>query len=71
MKTGTARQGMRVRIIGNHNSHGFKIGQIVALGEQSWHEVNRYGHPFYASTGHGSHYIVREADIEPAGAKVV
>lgn len=71
MKTGTARQGMRVRIIGNHNSHGFKIGQVVTLGEQSWHQVNRYGHSFYVPNGYDSHYIIREADIEPAGAKVV
>ena len=71
MKTGTARQGMRVRIIGNHNSHGFKIGEIVTIGRQSWHQVNRYGYPFYAPAGHGGHFIVREADMTPVGAKVV
>lgn len=71
MKTGTARQGMRVRIIGNHNSHGFKIGEIVILGGQSCHLVNNYGYSFLVLSELGAIFYVREIDMAPVGAKVV
>ena len=40
MKTGTARKGMRVRIVGNHNSHSFRIGQIITLGDKTPYLAN-------------------------------
>ena len=46
MKTGTARKGMRVRIVGNHNSHGFRIGQIITLGDKTPYFANDYGYSF-------------------------
>lgn len=70
MKTGTARQGMRVRIIGNHNSHGFDIGQIVRLEERTPYAINRYGYSFYVPYLR-SRFAVREIDMEPVNATLV
>ena len=71
MKTGTARQGMRVRIIGNHNSHGFRIGQIITLGAKTQYFANAYGCAFLAISRFGVPFVVREIDMKPAGATIV
>ena len=71
MKTGTARKGMRVRIIGNHNSHGFRIGQVITLGDKTPYLVNNYGYSFLAPSELGTIFSVREIDMAPVGAKVV
>ena len=71
MKTGTARQGMRVRIIGNHNSHGFRIGQVITLGAKTQYLVNAYGYSFLAPSELGAIFIVREIDMAPVGATLV
>ena len=71
MKTGTARKGMRVRIVGNHNSHGFRIGQIITLGDKMWPPANGYGYSFLAPSELGAVFCVREIDMAPVGAKVV
>ena len=71
MKTGTARQGMRVKIIGNHNSHGFRIGQIITLGAKTQYLVNDYGYSFLAPSELGTIFSVREIDMAPAGATIV
>lgn len=71
MKTGTARQGMRVRIIGNHNSHGFRIGQIITLGDKTPYFANAYGCAFLALSKLGVTFVVREIDMAPAGATIV
>ena len=71
METGTARKGMRVKIIGNHNSHGFRIGQIITLGDKTQYLVNDYGYSFLAPSELGTIFSVREIDMDPAGAKVV
>lgn len=71
MKTGTARQGMRVKIIGNHNSHGFRIGQVITLGEKMWYPVNNYGYSFMAPLAHGVTFSVREIDMVPVNATLV
>lgn len=71
MKTGTARQGMRVRIIGNHNCHGFSIGQVITLGDKTLYLANNYGYAFLAPSELGVTFVVREIDMAPAGAKVV
>ena len=71
MKTGTARKGMRVRIVGNHNSHGFRIGQVITLGDKTPHLANDYGYSFLAPSELGAIFVVREIDVEPAGATVV
>lgn len=65
MKTGTARQGMRVRIIGDHNGHCFEIGQIVILEERAW------GSSFYVREQSGYRCVVREIDMAPVGATLV
>lgn len=73
MKFGTARPGMRVRIIGNCNDHGFKIGSVVTLLKQTPYAYQEgRGYSFYASSS-DSHYkwCVREVDMQPVGAKVV
>ena len=64
MKIGTARKGMRVKIIGNHNSHGFRIGQIITLGD-------KYGYSVLAPSELGAIFCVREIDMEPVGATLV
>ena len=71
MKTGTARQGMRVRIIGNHNSHGFSIGQVITLGAKTQYLVNNYGYSFFAPSKLGAIFVVREIDMAPVGATLV
>lgn len=71
MKTGTARQGMRVRIVGNHNSHGFRIGQVITLGDKTWYPVNNYGYSFLAPSELGAIFCVREIDMAPVGATLV
>lgn len=71
MKTGTARQGMRVRIVGNHNSHGFSIGQIITLGAKTQFFANAYGYAFLAPSKLGAIFVVREIDMAPAGATIV
>lgn len=71
MKTGTARQGMRVRIIGNHNSHGFRIGQVITLGAKAQYFANNYGYSFLAPSELGAVFIVREIDMAPVGATLV
>lgn len=72
MKTGTARKGMRVKIIGNHNCHGFRIGQIITLGDKTgWYPVNGYGDSFLVPSENGAAYFVREIDMAPAGATIV
>lgn len=71
MKTGTARKGMRIRIVGNHNSHGFSIGQVITLGAKTQYFANAYGCAFMAPSKLGAIFVVREIDMEPAGAKVV
>ena len=71
MKTGTARQGMRVRIIGNHNSHGFRIGQLITLGSKTQNLVNNYGYSFLASSELGAIFYVREIDMAPVSATLV
>lgn len=73
MKFGTARPGMRVRIIGNCNSHGLKIGSVVTLLEQTLYAYHKdRGYSFYVPSGI-THFkwCVREVDMEPVGAKVV
>ena len=71
MKTGTARKGMRVRIVGNHNSHGFRIGQIITLGDKTLYLANEYGYSFLAPSELGVIFCVREIDMAPAGATIV
>ena len=71
MKTGTARKGMRVKIVGNHNSHGFRIGQIITLGDKTLYLANDYGYSFLAPSELGAIFCVREIDMAPVGAKVV
>ena len=72
MKTGTARQGMRVRIVGNHNSHGFRIGQVITLDSKSQLLVNNYGYAFLAlSESDNKRFFVREVDMAPVGATLV
>lgn len=71
MKTGTARQGMRVRIVGNHNSHGFRIGQVITLGAKTQYLVNDYGYSFRAPSELGAIFVVREIDMAPVGATLV
>ena len=71
MKTGTARKGMRVRIIGNHNSHGFRIGQIITLGDKTLYIANEYGYSFLAPSELGAIFCVREIDMAPVGATLV
>jgi len=71
MKTGTARQGMRVRIIGNHNNHGFKIGKVVTLLEKAWYPPDDRGYSFYVRYRKGVLHSVREIDIVPVNATVV
>ena len=71
MKTGTARKGMRVRIIGNHNSHGFRIGQIITLGDKTPYLVNDYGYSLLAPSERGTIFSVREIDMAPVGATIV
>lgn len=71
MKTGTARKGMRVRIVGNHNCHGFSIGQVITLGDKTLYLANDYGYSFLAPSEPGAAFCVREIDMEPAGATIV
>ena len=71
MKIGTARKGMRVRIIGNHNSHGFRIGQIITLGDKTLYLANDYGYSFLAPSELGAIFCVREIDMAPVGATLV
>ena len=71
MKTGTARKGMRVRIIGNHNSHGFRIGQIITLGDKTLYLANDYDYSFLAPSELGAIFCVREIDMAPVGATIV
>ena len=71
MKTGTARKGMRVKIVGNHNSHGFRIGQIITLGDKTLYLANDYGYSFLAPSELGAIFFVREIDIAPVGATLV
>ena len=71
MKTGTARKGMRVRIVGNHNSHGFRIGQIITLGDKTLYLANDYGYSFLAPSELGAIFSVREIDMAPVGATLV
>ena len=71
MKTGTARKGMRVRIIGNHNSHGFRIGQIITLCDKTLYLANDYGYSFLAPSELGTIFCVREIDMAPVGATIV
>ena len=71
MKTGTARKGMRVRIIGNHNSHGFRIGQIITLGDKTLYLATDYGYSFLAPSELGAIFCVREIDMAPVGATIV
>ena len=73
MKFGTAYTGMRVRIIGNCNGHGFEIGSGVTLLEQTPFAYNRYmGYSFYAfGNNPRDKWCVREVDMAPVGAKVV
>ena len=71
MKTGTARKGMRVRIVGNHNSHGFRIGQVITLGDKTQYLVNDYGYSFLAPSELGTIFSVREIDMEPAHATLL
>lgn len=71
MKTGTARQGMRVKIIGNHNSHGFRIGQVITLGAKTQYFANNYGYSFLAPSELGAVFCVREIDVAPVGATLV
>ena len=71
MKTGTARKGMRVRIVGNHNNHGFRIGQIITLGDKTLYLANDYGYLFLAPSELGTIFCVREIDMAPVGATLV
>ena len=71
MKIGTARKGMRVRIVGNHNSHGFRIGQIITLGDKTLYLANDYGYSFLAPSEFGAVFCVREIDMAPVGATLV
>ena len=71
METGTARKGMRVKIVGNHNSHGFRIGQIITLGDKTLYIANEYAYSFLAPSEFGAVFCVREIDMEPAGATIV
>ena len=71
MKTGTARKGMRVKIIGNHNSHGFRIGQIITLGDKTLYLANDYGYSLFAPSELGAIFCVREIDMAPVGATIV
>ena len=71
MKTGTARQGMRVKIIGNHNGHGFRIGQIITLGDKTPYLADDYGCSFLAPSELGAVFCVREIDMAPVGATIV
>ena len=71
MKTGTARKGMRVRIVGNHNNHGFSIGQVITLGAKTQYFANAYGCAFLAPSKLGVTFVVREIDMAPAGATIV
>ena len=71
MKTGSACEGMRVRIVGNHNSHGFRIGQIITLGDKTLYLANDYGYSFLAPSELGAVFCVREIDMAPVGATLV
>ena len=71
MKTGTARKGMRVKIVGNHNNHGFSIGQVIMLGAKTQYSANAYGCAFLAPSKPGVTFVVREIDMAPAGATIV
>ena len=71
METGTARKGMRVRIVGNHNSHGFRIGQIITLGDKTPYLANNYGYSLLAPSELGARFCVREIDMVPVGATLV
>lgn len=73
MKFETAYEGMRVRIIGNCNSHGLKIGSVVALQEQTPYAYQKdKGYSFYVPSIFPNHrWCVREVDMKPVRAKVV
>lgn len=73
MRYGTAKVGMRVRIIGNHNNHGFCLGETVEL-DRMFGAPTNFGCGFIAkSTNTQRHYswLVREIDFKPIGGKVV
>ena len=73
MKYGTAKVGMRVRIIGNHNNHGFCLDEIVKL-NSIFGIPSNLGCAFIANstnTKRQDAWIVRKIDFVPIGGKVV
>lgn len=73
MRYGTAKVGMRVRIVDNHNNHGFEPGEVVKL-IGNWGKMTDWGYGFIArrtNEVHPQDWIVREIDFKPVGGKVV
>lgn len=73
MQYGMAKVGMRVRIIGNHNNHGFCLGEIVKLNSIYGVPTN-LGRGFSANSTNARRpdaWIVREVDFMPIGGKVL
>lgn len=73
MQYGMAKVGMRVRIIGNHNNHGFDLGEIVKL-NSIFSVPTNLGWGFIANSTDAKRqnaWIVREVDFMPIGGKVV
>lgn len=71
---------MRVRIIGNHNNHGFNLGEIVELYSTIDAVAWRFATPTSLGCGfraksisfkRADTWIVREIDFMPIGGKVV
>ena len=62
---------MRVKIIGNHNNHGFRIGQVITLGAKTQYLANNYGYSFLSPSELGAIFSVREIDMAPVGATLV
>lgn len=73
MKFGTAKPGMRVRIVGCCNAHGIPIGRIVTLSERGPNAYSENsGNCFVVRTNvAGYSWVVREIDMAPVEAKVV
>lgn len=64
---------MRVHIIGNHNNHGFCLGEIVEL-DRMFGAPTNFGCGFIAkstNTQRRYSWLVREIDFKPIGGKVV
>lgn len=72
MNAGIAKVGIYVMIIGDHNDHCFKTGEIVRIINEAHVpiRVNNYGYCWCCTNGrHSSN--VREVDMRLISAKVV